>query len=93
MKCCTRDAPIVLRNAWNPAPPISFGPSLIGSAVVLLYPHFAIIFGNETDSIFFTCLSIKKDCASGYSTFGRNTPWYSTAASRRFTPDVNRRYF
>ena len=47
-KCCTRDAPIVFRNAYNPTPPSAFGPPLIGNAVVLLYPHFAIIFGADT---------------------------------------------
>ena len=36
-KCGTLDAPIVFRNEYNPAPPSSFGPPLIGSAVFLLF--------------------------------------------------------
>ena len=54
--------------------PNFFGPPLISSAVFMLYPYFAMIFGIEEDSIFFTCLSVKKVYPSVYSTFGWNTP-------------------
>ena len=55
----------------------------------MLYPHFMMIFGVDADSIFFTCFLVKKVFPSGYSTFGRNTPWYNINDSVCVTPAVN----
>ena len=51
--------PILFLNEWNFTSPNSFCPPLIWNAVFLLYPHFAMIFGNAADSIFYICLSVK----------------------------------
>ena len=48
-----------------------------------------MIFGNETDFVFFTCLSDKKVYLSQYSTFDKDTSWYSIAAYDLVTPVVN----
>ena len=50
--CCFHVAPIVFLKEYTPTPPSPFGPPLISSAVFLLYTHFAIIFGIDTDYIF-----------------------------------------
>ena len=76
-------------KASNPVPSNFFGPPLISRAMLLLYPYFAMIFGSDVDSNFFTCLSVKKICPSGYSTFGLYTPWYNVNAFCHVTPAVN----
>ena len=88
-KYCTCVALIVFLKASDLAQPNFFGPPLIPRVMFLLYPHFAMIFGSDKDSIFFNCLLVKKVCPSMYSNSGLHTPWYNINASCCVTFAVN----
>ena len=74
MNCCTLSTTIVFLKEYNPTPPSSFKPPCISRVKFLLHPHFAMIFGSDADSIFFTYLLVKKIYPNVYSNFG----WYTS---------------
>ena len=79
---------LLLGKVKNPAAPSSSGLSRIPQCIFLLYPHFTKIFGNDADSIFFTCFSVKKVYPIEYFIFDRYIPWYRICASGLVTPTV-----
>ena len=52
LKCFISVASIAFLNEKNSAQHNYFGPPLVGSTVFLLYPHFVMIVGNDTNSVF-----------------------------------------